>query len=338
MTVVATPTKRIIAIAMAMLVVLSLPSPALAYLKFGVRISGRLVDVRWNQMPIRYFVNERDVPTVSGTQFREAVQRAFGRWQAIDTATIRAEFQGATTASPNSVDGRTTLGFLDRPDLERVLAATSFILNSSTGEIVEADIFFNTRFVWSTAAAGETGKVDVESIAVHEVGHLLGLGHSAIGETELLADGGRRVLGSAAVMFPIAFTAGNVSDRGVLPDDIAGVVDLYGTPTAQEALGSITGSVTKNGRGVFGAHVVAFNPESATMVSGFSLNEAGEFVIAGLEPGPYVLRVEPLDDASTDSFFPGVVDVDFGVTYAPRLVIAPRNGTSDAIEIEVRPR
>lgn len=328
--------KRVVAIAVAAAIVLSLPSPALAYLKFGVRIDGRLVDVRWNQMPVRYFVNERDAPTVSGAQFRDAVQRAFGTWQGISTATIRAEFQGATIASPSAVDGRTTIGFLDRPDLERVLAATSFILNASTGEIVEADIFFNTRFLWSTAAAGEAGKVDVESIAVHEVGHLLGLGHSAIGETELLAGGGRRVLGSGAVMFPIAFTAGNVGGRGVLPDDIAGVVDLYETSEAESELGSITGRVTKNGSGLYGAHVVAFNPETGALVSGFSLNETGEFVIAGLEAGPYVLRVEPLDDANTDSFFTGTIDVDFGVTYAPHLVVAPRNGTSDAIEISVR--
>jgi hypothetical protein len=327
---------RLIAITVASVIVLSLPSPALAYLKFGTRIGTELVDVRWNQMPIRYFVNERDVATVAGPQFREAVQRAFATWQAIPTATIRADFQGVTAASPNAIDGRTTLGFLDRPDLERVLAATSFILNSATGEIVESDIFFNTRFVWSTAAAGETGKVDVESIAVHEVGHLLGLGHSAIGETELLASGGRRVLGAGAVMFPIAFTAGNITARGVQADDVAGVVDLYGTPAAEGDLGSISGRVTKDGRGFFGAHVVAFNPESGAMVAGFSLNESGEFVIAGLEPGPYILRAEPLDDANTDSFFAGTIDVDFRVTYASQLVVVPRNGASDTIEIAVK--
>lgn len=330
--------KRLIAIAMATLTVVSLPSPALAYLKFGVRIGTRLVDVRWNQMPIRYFVNESDAATVTGPQFREAVQRAFATWQAVPTATIRAEFQGATIASPNAVDGRTTVGFLDRSDLERVLAATSFILNSATGEILESDIFFNTRFTWSAAAAGETGKVDVESIAVHEVGHLLGLGHSAIGETELLAAGGRRVLGAGAVMFPLAFSPGNITARALQPDDVAGVVDLYGTTAAESELGSISGRVTRNGRGVFGAHVVAFNPESGAMVAGFSLNESGEFVIAGLEPGPYILRAEPLDDASPDSFFAGTIDVDFRVTYASRLVVAPRNGASDTIEIEVRPK
>lgn len=329
--------KRAIVLAIVSALILSMASPAQAYLKFGVRSGGRLIDVRWGQMPIRYFVNERDVPGVTSAQFRDAVRRAFATWQAVPTASIQAEFQGATVASPNDVDGRTTIGYLDRPDLDRVLAATSFVLNSATGELLESDIFFNTRFAWSTAAAGETGRVDVESIAVHEIGHLLGLGHSAIGETEMIP-GGRRVLGAGAVMFPIAFSAGNITDRSVFPDDVAGVVDLYGTQAAAEETGSITGTVTKNDRGVFGAHIVAFNPETGALVGGFSLSATGEFVIAGLSPGPYILRVEPLDDASTDSFFGGVVDVDFRVTYAPRMVVAPRNGTADAIAIAVRPK
>ena len=57
------------------------------------------------------------------------------------------------------MDGSTTLGFLNRPDLDRVLAETSFLLDANSGELVEADIFFNTRFTWSTAAAGEQGRV-----------------------------------------------------------------------------------------------------------------------------------------------------------------------------------
>lgn len=327
--------KRAIALALVTALVIALPAPAFAYLKFGLRIGTRLVDVRWNQMPIRYFVNERGVPGVPGSEFREAVRRAFATWQAVPSASIRAEFQGATVASPGDIDQRTTLGFQDRPDLGRVLGATSFILDGTTGEIIESDIFFNTSFAWSTAAAGEAGRVDLESIALHEIGHLLGLGHSGIGETELLPTG-RRVIGAGAIMFPIAFTPGNVSDRTVLPDDVAAVIDLYGTTTAKESTGSISGTVTKNGRGVYGAHVVAFSPESGALVGGFSLNASGEFVIAGLEPGPYILRVEPLDDASPDSFFGGLVDVDFTVTFAARMVVVPRNGSSDAIEIAVR--
>ena len=86
------------------------------------------------------------------------------------------------------------LGFRSRPDLDRVLASTSFLIDSSTGALIESDIFFNSAFPWSVAAAGEAGRFDLESIALHEIGHFSGLGHSALGETELIATGGRRVL------------------------------------------------------------------------------------------------------------------------------------------------
>ena len=89
-----------------------------------------------------------------------------------------------------------------------------------TGEIIESDIFLNSTFAWSVAAGGEPGRQDVESIALHEIGHLHGLGHSMLGETELIG-GGRRVLGAEAVMFPIAFTAGTLN-RTLRADDIAG--------------------------------------------------------------------------------------------------------------------
>ena len=53
------------------------------------------------------------------------------------------------------IDGRTTLGFLDRPDLDRVLGATSFILDSSTGAIYRVA---HDRL--ETFDAAETRKLD----------------------------------------------------------------------------------------------------------------------------------------------------------------------------------
>jgi hypothetical protein len=326
---------RPLGVALAVLLVAWTPGPAHAYLKFGFRVGGRTVDVRWPPGPIRYFVSDRDAPGVTAAELRAAAARAAATWRAVPGAVIPLEDQGLTSASPGGMDGRNTLGFLDRPDLDRVLGVTSLLLDSTTGALVEADVFFNTRFLWSVAPGGEAGRVDVESVVLHEFGHVLGLGHSAIGETERTATGGRRVLGSGAVMFPIALTAGSTADRALQADDRAAVRDLYGTDASRGERGSVSGRVTRDGRGVFGAHVVAFHMETGTLVGGFTLTADGEFVIAGLDAGPHLVRVEPLDDADVESFLSGAVDVDFRVSYAPRLVVVPRGGAAPAVTIPV---
>ena len=311
-------------------------SPSLAYLKFGLQVGAGVVDVRWDR-PVPYFINERSIPEVSATTLRDVVTRAFATWQAAPNSSVQSQFQGFTTAPPGVQDQRTTFGFLDRPDLDRVLGATTFLLDATTGEILEADIFFNTRFTWSVSPTGEAGRVDLESVAVHEIGHLLGLGHSALGETEIIP-GGRRVIASGAVMFPIAFSPGATADRTLQPDDIAGLSELYPSAQFSVATSSISGRITKNGSGVYGAHAVAVNLETGVSIAGFSLSPTGEYVIAGLPPGAYLIRVEPLDDADTDSFFSGPIDVDFQVTYGSRIVTAPAGGGSDPLDVTVRPK
>src|SRR5206468_1758589 len=281
---------------------------------------------------VRYFVTDQGVTGVSATDLQAAAGRAFATWQAVPTASIAYQFAGFTAAAPGRDDGLSTLGFRSRPELDRVLAATSFVVDAATGALVESDIFFNSAFPWSVAPAGEANRYDFESIALHEIGHLGGLGHSALGETELREGGGRRVLGAEAVMFPIAFVAGSIAGRTLKADDIAGISDLYPDGDFDQA-GSISGRVTRNGQPLFGAHVIAFDVSSGSMVANFTLNEQGQFSIAGLSPGPHVLRVEPLDDADLDSFFDPVrsVDLDFRVTYFDRSVVVP----SGAVTIEV---
>jgi hypothetical protein len=156
-----------------------------------------------------------------------------------------------------------------------------------------------------------------------------------LGETELIR-GERRVLGAEAIMFPVAFASGTIN-RALRADDIAGISDIYGSQAFRDSTGSISGRVTKNGTGVPGAHVVAFNPASGKLVASFTLTPDGAFVIAGLEPGPHILRVEPLDDADASSFLESsfTVDMDFKVAFHNKLVTVPRGGTARNVEIKV---
>jgi matrixin len=315
------------------------PVPAEAYLKLGARAGGRTVTLKWPRMPIRYFVTDRGVSGVTSLEFQQTVTRAFATWAAVPSAQVSSEFVGFTSAAPVQGDGVTVLGFQNRPDMERTLGATSFLIDTTTGDIVESDIFFNSFFPWSVAAQGQTNVFDLESIALHEIGHLHGLAHSALGETEV-RPGGRRVLAAESVMFPVAFSPGDISDRKLRADDIAGISDIYPAAGSTRTTGSISGKVTKSGRGVLGAHVVAFDQRTGKLIGGFSVSDDGTFVIAGLDPGPHVLRAEPLDDGDIESFFDLTlnVDINFRAKFHDKLVAVPKAGGATNVEIKVAPK
>jgi len=310
--------------------------PAEAYLKIGADSGGQTVALSWKQTPVRYFVTDAGVEGVSAPDFRDAVGRAFRAWQDVSSAKVSVEFASFTEAPPLDEDNTNILGFLAHPDMERTLAATNYVVDTRSGEILEADIFFNSSFPWSVSPGGEPGRYDLQSIATHETGHFFGLGHSALGETEVDPGGGRRLIAAGSVMFPIAFSAGDTTTRTLRPDDIAGISDIYPASSFRSATGSIQGTVTKNGQGLFGAHVIAMNLRTGAMVAGFSLQSGGGFVIAGLAPGTYVVRVEPLDDGDVGSFFNDVtVDTDFRVTYCQQLVTVPAGAASPSISVNV---
>lgn len=324
-------------IAIVLALIVAAAPAASAYLPIGTNVNGVSVLTRWTSMPIHYFVTNRAVNGVSPAQLQSAAGGSFSTWSQVSTASTSAAFAGFTNAEPVRDDGATVIGFQQHDELERTLGVTSFTLDRTTGALVEADIFLNSTFAWSVAPAGESNKFDVQSILTHEVGHLIGLGHSLLGETVLRAEGGRRVIAKRAVMFPIAYPVGTILDRTLQDDDVAGVSAAYPTGKFLNSSGSIAGKVTLGGAGVFGAHVVAVNTKTGQTVGAFTLNSQGQFSMDGLEPGVYVVRVEPIDDADVGSFFSddGKVDVNFKAAFHSKLVSVPVGGSGALIEVKV---
>jgi hypothetical protein len=332
------PARRVLVFLFCAIAV-GLPVHGRAYQQYGVTNGSRIIKLKWNRMPVHYYVGTVGVPGVTAAQAQTTIAAAFATWQNVPTAAVSTQFAGFTNAQPTQDDGLSVLGFLSDPSEPDVLGSTDWLIDSVTGEIVESDIFFNSIIPWSVSASGETGRFDLQSIATHEIGHFWGLGHSALGETQQVT-GGRRVIAKGSVMFPIAFSSGNTLDRTLQPDDIAGISDLYPAGGFESQTGSVTGTVTKNGKGVFGAHVVAFSPSAGSLVGNFTQNNDGSFTISGLPPGPVVLRVEPLDDADLDGFFdnPSAVDLNFKITYYGKFAIVPSGGSTALIQIQVAPK
>lgn len=83
----------------------------------------------------------------------------------------------------------------------------------SGNTIYDADIYTNTRFSYTSSREtdGCSGEYDIDGIMVHEVGHVIGLGHSSV---------------SGATMYP-SVSSCNYNNRTLEADDLAGKNDLY---------------------------------------------------------------------------------------------------------------
>ena len=90
----------------------------------------------------------------------------------------------------------------------------SEVVNGTTfGGFTDSDIFFNTRtkFYSDSEADGCKREIHIESVAVHEVGHLLGLGHTPVGAATMFASTGQC----------------NNSGESLAQDDIDGINCIY---------------------------------------------------------------------------------------------------------------
>ncbi len=173
--------------------------------------------IRWQTGPINLLIELSSIANLSdGNSLSSSVHAAMAPWNA-QIGTM--QLTGTETRPANYGLGNGVNEIV----LDSTIAGESFgvgtlavtVSYSSGNTSTEADIIFNTAYTWDSYRNNlRPGVMDIQRVALHELGHVLGLGHP---------DENGQYL--AAIM------NSRVSDIGfLLTDDIAGAQRLYGPP------------------------------------------------------------------------------------------------------------
>ncbi|MFC2024341.1 matrixin family metalloprotease [Chloroflexota bacterium] len=165
---------------------------------------------------VSYYINPSGAP---GGAVDEIIQ-SFETWDVV-TGTELFSFTEQTSVYGLNYDEQNTVSWqgIVPPS---TIAVTRLWYNGSTGEIIEFDIVFNSLLKWGIDPDGEGPKklkraYDVENIATHEVGHVVGL-------DDLYEEQYREL-----TMYGYG-RKGEVIKISLEEGDIAGAQYLYGSP------------------------------------------------------------------------------------------------------------
>ncbi|WP_437720068.1 matrixin family metalloprotease [Sorangium sp. So ce861] len=180
---------------------------------------------RWGQLPVGYYINQSTIPGPIAGIAVSRIQAGFEAWSSVGCTEWGVTLLGDTTDRYDYRDGKSVFHWISDSwpsmlgDVNSVIGVTTPAWGFGNA-IVDADMVFNNvGFCWNDT--GNDGCVDTQSIATHEEGHFLGLGHSdARGATMT------------------AYYVAGASIRSLEDDDIEGVCALYpigGTTAASSA-------------------------------------------------------------------------------------------------------
>jgi len=244
---------------------------------------------------IRYYLDEAAYSETNRKQELDAIRVAFDQWQSVPNTDLHFEDAGFIEGEPviNLFDNTNMIywekeSFLVNGGLDdiRGFLGLTYRAYFEDANMVEADIVFNgIERGWTTDFANPPfGAAFTESIAMHEIGHLIGMEHSSIG--------------SSTMMWRDRYGPNNQLDLSM--DDVAFVQAYYPAKGLSSQLGSLRGKVQLNGLGLPGA-VILLEDTDGNLIQGTisePANDAWEdgfYQMKAIPPGAYLLRVCPLD-------------------------------------------
>jgi hypothetical protein len=174
-----------------------------------------------------------------------AVRRALSRWSSLANINFVVTWSSLISISPaDAGDGINLLTIADTAEneafnSEAMTGRTRVFFDPETGNIAEADISINprpraedgTELQFSTD--GTPGTYDLEATFTHEIGHLLGLDHSAVLSSTM----------QSRQAFNGTFGLPALTERTLSEDDRQKVRSLYGS---KQKVGRIEGRLVDN--------------------------------------------------------------------------------------------
>lgn len=253
-----------------------------AHVRLKNPVSGSFL--KWNDpTDVSIVISSAGSDNILDGSHTPALQNAISAWNEVEGTTahlreiVSSSQRARTDWESNDLhmilfDENNSSGFF--PEGSATVAVTPIWFYSS-GRISDADVLFNgSGFAFTTS--GAPGRFDIQDVATHELGHLLGLDHSGW---------------AGASMYPYVDPT-VILHRSLSEDEVGGMRHAY--PSGSFA--RITGSVVRSlgGTTVAGAHVVVRDANGRPLRSILSESD-GDFTIHGLDPGEYTLYVDPLD-------------------------------------------
>jgi hypothetical protein len=132
----------------------------------------------WDVLPVVQNYNGAGAPPQLDA--KSALDATYGPWSTVSGSTYRIQSGGTTTRCPSLV--RECPGAQRNDRFNDVgwaqLQNGTLGVTWSTSGTDEADMAINTRYRWTTGCTAVSGSFDLQSVYLHENGHVAGLGHS----------------------------------------------------------------------------------------------------------------------------------------------------------------
>jgi hypothetical protein len=229
--------------------------------------NGVLIPVSWpdGSFPIRYAIDRRVTQAIP--QAEAMLDHAAKDWSAIPDTNLGFLSLGVVDNASAGKDGKNTVSMADDLFAGQKFIALTTNWYDDNGRIIEADMQIDPQAI--------TGGYNLQQLVDHEMGHVLGLDHSAV---------------LSSVMYPYV---GNGTTVSLDSDDRVAISAAYAK--VKPATGAtLEGRVYGDEGGIFAAQVVAVNDKGEPVATALS-DKSGNFSLQGVPSGTYRIYAEPLD-------------------------------------------